>query len=90
MRGESGHAYPECGHFVPITKPQPMAAKKNFVLRLDEATYKALEKWASDEFRSVNGQIEYLLDQKLKEAGRLKILPITAIEKNENPKKDGE
>lgn len=49
-----------------------MAGKKSFVLRIDENTYKALEKWAADEFRSVNGQIEYLLDQKLKEAGRLK------------------
>lgn len=49
-----------------------MAGKKSFVLRIDEATYKALEKWAVDEFRSVNGQIEWLLDQKLKEAGRLK------------------
>ena len=35
-------------------------------------TYKALEKWASDEFRSVNGQIEWLLNQRLKEAGRIK------------------
>ncbi|PZR25366.1 MAG: Arc family DNA binding domain-containing protein [Citrobacter freundii] len=34
--------------------------------------YKALEKWASDEFRSVNGQIEWVLSQKLKEAKRLK------------------
>ena len=42
------------------------------MLRIDEGTYKALEKWANDDFRSVNGQIEWLLDQKLKEAGRLK------------------
>ena len=49
-----------------------MAGKKSFVLRIDEAAYKALEKWAGDDFRSVNGQIEWLLDQKLKEAGRLK------------------
>lgn len=49
-----------------------MADKKSFVLRIDEATYKVLEKWASDDFRSVNGQIEFLLNQKLKEAGRLK------------------
>jgi hypothetical protein len=47
-------------------------SKKNFVLRLDEDAYKALEKWAADEFRSVNGQIEYLLDQALKSAGRRK------------------
>jgi len=46
--------------------------KKNFVLRIDSDTYNALEKWASDEFRSVNGQIEWILSQKLKETGRLK------------------
>lgn len=46
--------------------------KKSFVLRIDEDAYKALEKWANDEFRSVNGQIEWLLNQKLKETGRLK------------------
>jgi hypothetical protein len=34
--------------------------------------YKALEKWAADEFRSVNGQIEWILHLQLKEAGRLK------------------
>jgi hypothetical protein len=46
--------------------------KKSFVIRIDNETYKALEKWASDEFRSVNGQIEWILSQKLKEAGRVK------------------
>ena len=46
--------------------------KKNFVLRINEGTYKALEKWAADEFRSVNGQMEWLLDQALKAAGRTK------------------
>jgi hypothetical protein len=45
-------------------------AKKSFVLRIDEQTYTALEKWAADEFRSVNGQIEFLLDKALKNAGR--------------------
>jgi hypothetical protein len=49
-----------------------MTNKKNFVLRIDENIYKALEKWASDEFRSVNGQIEWLISQQLKEAGRIK------------------
>ncbi len=39
---------------------------------MDEATYKALEKWAQDEFRSVNGQIEWLLSQQLKTAGRIR------------------
>ena len=47
-------------------------SKKNFVLRIDEQVYNALEKWAADEFRSVNGQIEWILSQKLKETSRLK------------------
>jgi len=47
-------------------------AKKSFVLRIDEGTYKALEHWAADEFRSVNGQMEWLIDQALKAAGRAK------------------
>jgi hypothetical protein len=49
-----------------------MAKKKPFALRMDEETMAALEKWAADEFRSLNGQIEYLLNQALKDAGRLK------------------
>jgi hypothetical protein len=44
--------------------------KKSFVIRIDNETYKTLEKWASDDFRSVNGQIEWILDRALKEAGR--------------------
>lgn len=47
-------------------------SKKSFVLRIDQATYAALEKWAADEFRSVNGQIEMLIDQSLRNAGRKK------------------
>ncbi|MDQ1096153.1 MULTISPECIES: Arc family DNA binding domain-containing protein [Chryseobacterium] len=46
--------------------------KKFFVIRIDESTYKLLEKWAGDEFRSVNGQIEYLLNQSLLQSGRKK------------------
>jgi hypothetical protein len=49
-----------------------MSEKKPFVLRIDQEKLKALEKWASDEFRSTNGQIEYILDQALKKAGRWK------------------
>jgi hypothetical protein len=49
-----------------------VSSKKSFVIRIDNDTYKALEKWAADEFRSVNGQIEWILNQKLKEAARLK------------------
>ena len=49
-----------------------MAKKKPFVLRLQPEMLAALERWAGDEFRSTNGQIEYLLSQALKKAGRMK------------------
>ncbi len=49
-----------------------MAAKKAFALRIDPKIMKAIEKWAADEFRSSNGQIEWILNQSLKEKGRLK------------------
>ena len=45
-------------------------AKKSFILRINPETYKAIEKWAEEEFRSVNGQIEWMLDKALKEAKR--------------------
>jgi hypothetical protein len=50
-----------------------MSEKKPFVLRIDPEKLKALEKWAADEFRSTNGQIEYILDQALKKSGRWRI-----------------
>jgi hypothetical protein len=49
-----------------------MSEKKPFVLRIDPEKLKALEKWAADEFRSTNGQIEYILDQALRKSGRLR------------------
>jgi hypothetical protein len=49
-----------------------MADKKTFVLRISPEMMKELEKWAADEFRSVNGQIEYLLNKALRESGRIK------------------
>jgi hypothetical protein len=49
-----------------------MANKKTFVLRLDPKVYQAIEKWAADEFRSVNGQFEWIIDNALKKAGRKK------------------
>ncbi|MBC6368469.1 Arc family DNA-binding protein [Algoriphagus sp. AK58] len=48
-----------------------MAAKKPFALRLDEKMMKAVEKWAEDEFRSTNGQLEWIIREALKKAGRL-------------------
>lgn len=48
-----------------------MSKKKAFALRINEDMLKAVEKWASDEFRSTNGQIEWMLMQYLKENKRL-------------------
>jgi hypothetical protein len=48
-----------------------VSEKKPFALRIDAATMKAIEKWAADEFRSVNGQIEWMLNNSLKQAKRL-------------------
>ncbi|MES2382655.1 MAG: Arc family DNA-binding protein [Bacteroidota bacterium] len=46
--------------------------KKPFALRLSKEMMECIEKWAADEFRSTNGQIEYILNKALKEAGRQK------------------
>ncbi|KEO74340.1 hypothetical protein [Anditalea andensis] len=48
-----------------------MPAKKPFALRIDEKLMKAVEKWAADEFRSTNGQIEYIIHEALKKSKRL-------------------
>ena len=48
-----------------------MAERKPFLLRLDWVTHDALERWAADELRSLNAQIEYLLRRCLQEAGRM-------------------
>jgi len=48
-----------------------MSKKKAFALRINEDMLKAIEKWASDEFRSTNGQLEWMLNQCLKDAKRL-------------------
>ena len=45
---------------------------KNFVLRIDAKTFEALERWAADEFRSTNGQLQWLIDEALVRAGRKK------------------
>jgi hypothetical protein len=46
--------------------------KKPFALRISREMMESIEKWASDEFRSTNGQIEWMLSQMLKEHGRMK------------------
>ena len=66
-----------------------MAEKKSFALRIEAATMKAIEKWAADEFRSVNGQIEWILHRALKEAGRVKDRR-DATEGEDHDRADGE
>jgi hypothetical protein len=48
-----------------------MAERKPFLLRLEPTVHQALQRWADDELRSLNGQIEYLLRDALRGAGRL-------------------
>lgn len=62
-----------------------MADKKSFLLRIDAEKFEALEKWAADEFRSVNGQVEWLIQQALKKAGRM-----PPAQKKENAQKKEE
>ena len=47
-------------------------AVKSFVLRIDAATMEALERWAADEFRSTNGQLQWIIHEALRRSGRLK------------------
>jgi hypothetical protein len=48
-----------------------MAERKAFLLRLDPALHAALQRWADEEMRSLNGQLEFLLRRELQRAGRL-------------------
>ncbi len=49
-----------------------MAAKKSFALRINAKTYEAMQRWAKDDLRSLNAQIEFVLREALRSAGRLK------------------
>jgi hypothetical protein len=49
-----------------------MEEKKRFLLRLDPADYAALERWSADELRSINSQIEFVIKDALRRAGRKK------------------
>ena len=48
-----------------------MAARKAFALRVDEKTLAAMQRWANDDLRSLNAQIEFVLRESLRKAGRL-------------------
>ncbi|MCG8331374.1 MAG: hypothetical protein MI974_27025 [Chitinophagales bacterium] len=62
-----------------------MSKRKSFVLRIDPAIFKQIEKWADDEFRSVNGQLEWIIYKSLKEAKRL---PKKSQDKENNTPED--
>lgn len=49
-----------------------MAERKSFLLRLDPQIHEALQRWANDDLRSLNGQIEFLLRRALAQAGRVR------------------
>ncbi|HOG42336.1 MAG TPA: hypothetical protein PLY62_01995 [Bacteroidales bacterium] len=57
--------------------------KKPFVLRIDSETLASLEKWAADEFRSVNGQLEYIITEALRKSKRLKTAKNEKAQPNE-------
>lgn len=60
-----------------------MAKKKTFMLRLDPDVYDAVEKWAAQEFRSANGQIEWIIAKALNDARRI-------VDKNSKEESEGE
>ena len=60
-----------------------MAERKPFLLRLDPALHEALQRWANDDLRSVNAQIEFLLRRALQESGRQRPGPETKTGRRE-------
>ena len=63
-----------------------MTDRKSFLLRVDPAVLEALQRWANDDLRSLNGQIEFVLRDALKRVGR----QIPASTTRETPAEDGE
>jgi hypothetical protein len=56
----------------PLNDPKKEPGTKSFALRIDATTMNAVEKWAADEFRSTNGQIQWIIQEALRKSGRLK------------------
>ncbi len=59
----------------PVSPSPPGEGRKAFLLRIDPALFAEIEKWAADELRSVNGQIEYLLREAVKARRRGRAAP---------------
>ena len=53
---------------------------KSFILRIDSDTMDAVEKWAADEFRSINGQLQWIISEALRKNGRLKKRKLQVVE----------
>jgi hypothetical protein len=65
-----------------------MSEKKKFLLRIDSNVYAALEKWAADDLRSINAEIEFLLTDALKKSGRP--IPKDSLTENDSSKSEYE
>jgi Uncharacterized protein conserved in bacteria len=50
----------------------PAKDTKSFILRIDAETMSAIERWAADEFRSTNGQLQWIISEALRKSGRMK------------------
>ncbi len=55
---------------------------KSFILRIDSDTMDAVEKWAADEFRSINGQLQWIISEALRKNGRLKKRKLQVVEED--------
>ena len=55
-----------------MSEKEKKEKSKSFILRVDSESMNAIERWAADEFRSTNGQIQWILNEALKKSGRLK------------------
>lgn len=55
---------------------------KSFILRIDSDTMDAVEKWAADEFRSINGQLQWIISEALRKNGRFKKRKIQVVEED--------
>jgi hypothetical protein len=53
-----------------------VAERKAFLLRLDPAVYEAMQRWAADDLRSLNAQIDFVVRRALQQQGRLKASPV--------------
>jgi hypothetical protein len=62
-----------------------MSEKKAYPLRISAAVLDAMQRWSNDELRSLNAQIEYVLREALREAGRLKSAPKVRAVQEDNP-----